>query len=289
MDAGLRMAAPRLSIVTCCKGRLEYLQRALPTFVEQSESEVIVVDYDCPEGTKDWVAAHFPAVRVTTVGDAPIFNLSRARNAGATLARASWLVFCDADQLLTPSFASQLLARMVPGTYLRTLRDTPFGSLKQGVPLACEAATFWAVGGYDDAFRGWGPEDREFIDRLDRSGIREVLGAANMVETLQHSNAVRSSFYEHAIELSAVINHHYARIKQRYFETRGQWFTDTQRHSTYRMVEQAVLASLAEPQSNAVFDIQIADSTPPWTARLTAPPVRNFHKIRTEALSRAIL
>jgi hypothetical protein len=73
---------------------------------------------------------------------------------------------------------------------------------------------------------------------------------------------VRISFYEHAIELSTVINHHYARIKQRYFETRGQWFTDSQRHSTYRMVEQAVLASLAEPESSAVFDIQIADSIP---------------------------
>ena len=58
------MAAPRLSIVTCCKGRLEFLKRALPTFVAQSDSEVIVVDYDCPDGTKDWVAAHFPDVRV---------------------------------------------------------------------------------------------------------------------------------------------------------------------------------------------------------------------------------
>jgi len=283
------MPAPKLSIVTCCKGRLEHLERALPTFVAQSESEVIVVDYDCPDRTKDWVALHFPDVRVTSVTDAPILNVSRARNIGAKHSRAPWLAFCDADQLLARSFASELRARLVSGTYLRTLRDTPFGPKKQGVPLACEAATFWAIGGYDDAFRGWGSEDFEIIDRLDRAGIREVTGAATLVETLRHSNAARSSFYTHAIDVSMVINHHYARIKQRYFETRGEWFTDEQRYSTYRAVEHAVLDSLADPQSNAVFDIRIADSDPPWTARLTAPGVRAYHEAKTELLSRIVL
>lgn len=283
------MSAPKLSIVTCCKGRLEHLKRGLPTFVAQSASEVIVVDYDCPDRTKDWVATHFPDVRVAPVTDAPVLNVSRARNIGAKHARAPWLAFCDADQLLARSFASELLARLVPGTYLRTLRDTPLGPQKQGVPLACEAATFWAIGGYDDAFRGWGGEDSEIIGRLDRAGIREVIGAATLVETLRHSNAERSTYYEREIDVSMAINHHYARLKQRYFETRGQWFTDEQRHSTYRAVEQAVLDSLADPQSNAVFDIRIDDSDPPWTARLTAPGVRAYHEAKTELLSRVVL
>lgn len=278
------MATPRLSIITCCKGRLEYLKRALPTFVAQSQSEVIVVDYDCPDGAKDWVAAHFPNVRVVSVTDAPVFNLSRARNIGARHALGPWLAFCDADNLLAPSFASELLGRLVPGTYLRTLQDMPSGPIKRGIPLACEATTFWAIGGYDDALRGWGPEDREMINRLDRAGIGELIGAATLVETLRHDNLERSRHYEHTIEVSTVIGHHYARIKQRYFETRGQWFTDTQRYSTYRMVEQVVLASLADPESNAVFDIRIVDSAPPWTARLAAPDVRDFYKIRSEAL-----
>jgi hypothetical protein len=250
----------------------------LPTFVEQSESEVIVVDYDCPDRTKDWVAVHFPTVRIAIVTEAPIFNLSSARNVGARLARAPWLAFCDADNLLAPLFASEILARMVPGTYLRTLRNTPLGSRKHWIPLVCEAATFWAVGGYDDAFRGWGPEDQELIDRLERSGTKEVHSTAALVETLPHGNAARSTYYENTIDVSAVTSHHYAQIKRRYFETRSQWFTDSQRHSTYRAVEQAVVASLAEPESDAIFDIRIAESTPPWTAHLTARAIRNFHR-----------
>ena len=271
------MATVRLSIVTYCKGRLEHLKRALPTFVEQSESEVIVVDYDCPDRTKDWVAAHFPTVRVALVTDAPIFNLSRARNVGARLARAPWLAFCDADNLLPPSFVSELLPQMVPGSYLRTLRNTPFGPKKKWIPLICEAAAFWAVGGYDDAIRGWGPEDQELIDRLDRSGIKEGHGTAALVETLPHNDAVRSTYYEQTIDVSGVISNFYAKIKRRYFETRSQWFTDSQRYSTYRAVEQAVLASLAELENDAIFDIRIAESTPPWTARLTARAIRDYH------------
>jgi hypothetical protein len=174
---------------------------------------------------------------------------------------------------------------MVPGMYLRTLRNTPSGPKKQWIPLVCEAATFWAVGGYDDALRGWGPEDRELIDRLDRSGFKEGHGTAVLVETLPHTNAARSTYYEHTIDVSAIISFHYMAIKRRYFETRSQWFTDAQRHSTYRAVEQAVLASLGELEGDAIFDIRIAECAPPWSARLTARAIRNSHKSATGVLT----
>ena len=43
--------APKFSIVTTCKGRLGNLKQSLPTFVAEAAAEVVVVDYDCPEGT----------------------------------------------------------------------------------------------------------------------------------------------------------------------------------------------------------------------------------------------
>ena len=245
----------------------------------------MVVDYDCPNRTKDWVAAHFPEVKVAAVINEPFFNLSRARNVGASLATAPWLVFCDADQLLAPAFASELWNRLVPGTYLRTWKNTLAGPRWSPHPLICEASAFWAVGGYDDAFRGWGPEDLEFLDRLQRIGTRGTFLPAELVETLRHSDAARGRFYEHSIEVSAGINHYYAKIKRRYFETAGRWFTDEQRYLTHREVERAVLAALEEPDSDAVFDIPISASVPPWTARLTALEVR--HSIKALAKERA--
>jgi glycosyltransferase involved in cell wall biosynthesis len=279
------MAEPRLSLVTCCKGRLQYLKRSLPTLVAQEESEVIVVDYDCPDNTKEWVATHFPEVRLVAVTNEPYFNLSRARNVGARHSRARWLAFCDVDQLLASSFASQILAMVSPGTYLRTLHDTQWGPRKQGVPLACEAKLFWAIGGYDDAFRGWGVEDRELVDRLERSGLREVVGSASLVETIRHSNEERRRYYEHEIELSLAINFYYRQIKHRYFQTRGRWFTDEQRYSTYSNVEQAVLDSLAQPESDTIFDIAVVGSDPLWVARLSASNVRSFLETKCRTLA----
>ena len=275
------MAEPRLSIVTCCKGRLRHLKQALPTFVAQAESEVVVVDFDCPDKTGEWVAAQFPGVHVVTVTDAPHFNLSRARNIGAAHARAPWLVICDADDVLAPSFSSELLRLTASGTYQRTLRNTQWGLKQQYVPLACETATFRSVGGYDDALRGWGIEDLEFIDRLRRAGIREVLGSAT-AKSLPQSKAESRRYYEHDVEVSVVINHYYWKIKQRYFETAGRWFSDQQRYATYDSVERAVLGSLDGPE--ATFDISVAGTTAPWSARLTASDVRTFLKKQSDAL-----
>lgn len=53
------MELPRVpltySIVTTCKGRLQNLQRSLPTFLAQLDAEIVVVDYDCPQGAGSWV------------------------------------------------------------------------------------------------------------------------------------------------------------------------------------------------------------------------------------------
>ena len=280
------MVQPKLSFVIPCKGRLQYLKRSLPTFIAQPDSEVIVVDYDCPDGTQSWVTANFKQARVISVTHAPYFNLSRARNAGAIEARADWLVFCDADNLLAPSYSAELFNRVTPGSYLLTLRNTLQGTQRHNVPLACETATFWSVGGFDDAFDGWGVEDREFVDRLTRSGLREVLCPASLVDTLRHGNAERSSFYEHTIEVSMAINNYYCQIKQRYYETTGRWFTDEQRYSTYERVKLTVLESLANSDSETIFEIPIAGSVPPWTARLAARNIRQFRYKQCEFIAK---
>ena len=55
-----RVRVPTFSIVTTCKGRLEHLQRSLPSFAAQSGAEVVVVDYDCPDGTGIGLQRTFP-------------------------------------------------------------------------------------------------------------------------------------------------------------------------------------------------------------------------------------
>ena len=82
------------------------------------------------------------------------------------------------------------------------------------------------------------------------------------------------------------INNYYCQIKQRYFETTERWFTDEQRYSTYKRVKLAVLDSLADRESETIFEIPIIDSVPPWTARLAARSVRQFRDTKCAFLAR---
>jgi glycosyltransferase involved in cell wall biosynthesis len=273
------------SIITTCKGRLQHLQRSLPTFLAQPDAEVVVVDYDCPQGTGNWVRTHFPAARVERVSHAPIFNLSRARNIGARAARAPWLVFCDADNVLSDAFTPALAAYLAPNVFVRPYRETGQGAIAVPFPLACEAGVYWTVGGFDDAIEGWGAEDWEFVERLLRHGVEQRVFPVSLVSILDHDDSERTRFYEDAMQVSRLISHYYAQIKARYSETRRRHFTDEQRYAVYRQVKDAVHAALADSKLEALFDVTVPGATPPWTARLRAAEARALHARVTGAVA----
>jgi tetratricopeptide (TPR) repeat protein len=96
------------SLVTTCKGRLAYLKDSLPTWarLHHGDFEIVVVDYDCPDGTADWVRRHrahllkrsgADAIQVVKVPDRPRFNLNDARNHGIAAARGTWIITIDSD------------------------------------------------------------------------------------------------------------------------------------------------------------------------------------------------
>ena len=114
--------APRIPMTTFafsvpCKGRLEHLQRSLPPRLGLPDVENLVVDYDCPDGAGEWVQEHAPGARVVRVEGAEFYNASAARNVGAAMARADWLVFVHADVIVGPAFLSHVKARVEPGVF----------------------------------------------------------------------------------------------------------------------------------------------------------------------------
>ena len=155
--------APKFSIVTTCKGCLSDLKQTLPTFVAQTGAEVVVVDYDCPDGTGRYVAEHYPQVRVVAVADKPKFNLSQARNAGAAEATGDFLVFLDADIVIAEGLLDYLATNVKNRSY-----GTFGGGVANSVRGSCvvDRALFNAVGGYDEIIEGYGGEDLDLYSRL---------------------------------------------------------------------------------------------------------------------------
>jgi len=266
------------SIVTTSKGRLQHLQRSLPTFLAQPNTDVIVVDYDCPQNSGDWAETHFPAARVERVSNAPRFSLSRARNIGAQVATAPWLVFCDADNLLLEGFVAAIDALRAPNVFIRPYRDSADGPIAVPFPLACEREVFRTVGGFDDALEGWGTEDWEFVDRLLwHRGVQRVF-PVGLVEILDHDDSARTLFYDDTMQGSRLVGHHYARIKARYRETRGRDFSDDQRYAVYRDTKLAVQAALADPTLDELLDVTVPNANPPWRVRVRTVEARALYE-----------
>jgi glycosyltransferase involved in cell wall biosynthesis len=132
------MGAASITYITTCKGRLEHLRQSLPRVAAQPQVQVIVVDYDCPDGSGQWVKDNFPQVRVVRIDDDPGFLLTRARNAGGQAAATPWLAFFDADILLADDFFRTASENLVSGHYYRA--DPP--SIQTWGSVVCERDIF---------------------------------------------------------------------------------------------------------------------------------------------------
>jgi hypothetical protein len=184
--------APLISAVTTCKGRLEHLQTSLPSLMQLPDCEVIVVDYDCPDRTAEWVCGAYPAARVVKVADKPLFNLSHARNLGAAASRAPWLLMVDADVIVAPGLVEALRGLLKPGAYL--LPDVRPYELWGTVVVG--RRDFDAIRGYDEAFEGYGSEDYDLTARLQMAGLLSRTFPGSLLSSIPHADALRTQFYE---------------------------------------------------------------------------------------------
>ena len=180
------------SFITTCKGRLPHLQQTLPLMVKQPDSECIVVDYSCPQKTGDWVEQNYPQVNVVRVTDDDGWIISRARNLGAAAAQTEWLVFIDADILLSDELIPWLMPRLTKGNFYRAKfshqKIDNFGT------FVCHRDDFAKNGGYDELLRGWGKEDNDMYYRLRLSGCRQHFFPEQFLEPIPHDDEARTQF-----------------------------------------------------------------------------------------------
>jgi glycosyltransferase involved in cell wall biosynthesis len=177
-----------LTIVTTCKNRLPHLKQTLPGMIKQSSSEVIVVDYGCEQGTAAWVAEAFSAVKVVRVDDDSDFCAARARNIGAKHATTGLLCFVDADVILNIDLGKWLEENY--GDRKLFLSGDNRNPDLVGF-AACSKELFERVGGYDEAFRGWGGEDRDLYERLEFLGLEIAFIPDEALTPIKHGDEIR--------------------------------------------------------------------------------------------------
>ncbi len=198
-------SAPKFSIITTCKGRLDHLKQTLPDMVRQESAEVIVVDFSCPQGAASYVESTFPTVRVVKVENKDYYAHCEARNAGAAVARGEWLLFCDADIDLAATCTQWLSKTLRPDDFGRFAK---WHELKRHKPTGgglgvnnlegfqvLERRDFERFRGYDIRLRGYGAGgDMELCQRAVVFGLRIVQLDESIVKAvISHGDDLRQT------------------------------------------------------------------------------------------------
>ena len=198
----------KLSVVVPTYNRLETLQVVLPSLLSQTlpadEYEIVIADSNSTDGTAEYLArtiSDVGAARVRHIAGA-FTGRASARNAGIAAARAPLVLFTDADIIASDALlelhaedhgAAGERRVAVVGCELqvksledyRTQRDQPL--TRRPLHPATRTRVSWlyfltgnasvrrddllAVGGFDEAFTGYGHEDLELGYRLAKAGV----------------------------------------------------------------------------------------------------------------------
>lgn len=184
-DAPAATAQPDVSFVIGHRGlaRLPHLLQTLRSIAGQRDAtfECIVVEQsqsrEIESSLPSWVRyLHTPT-------PAPEFDYSRSWtfNAGADIARGRILILHDNDMLMPERYAAEAVARVSEGASFVDLKrfifyldergalETVVQNLHGGSVIATREAYF-AIGGFDESFVGWGGEDNDFRERAEEHG-----------------------------------------------------------------------------------------------------------------------
>ena len=185
----------KLCFITTCKGRLTHLRQTAPLMIAQPCSQLVLVDWACPEGSGDWIEQNLRGSKVVRILDDGPFHLSRARNLGfahTDETDGDCICFIDADTMIRPEFSSIALGTMRKGTFL----IMPKGRRGLGGVLVVSREEFSLSQHYDEQYVGYGREASDMRLALFYQGLRYVFLPPEIASPIDHGDDLRVTYYE---------------------------------------------------------------------------------------------
>ena len=150
-----------LSFCITCKGRLHHLKKTLPVNLWICEAyasrvEIVLLDYNSSDGLCEWIPRNL-VLKVYRTSRPQKFHISHAKNVVHRLASGKFLCNLDADNFLTDGFVRKVLSLKE--------NEITYGKGGSWGRICITRDAFFALGGYDEAFQGWGMEDKDLVFR----------------------------------------------------------------------------------------------------------------------------
>jgi glycosyltransferase involved in cell wall biosynthesis len=197
--------SPPVSVVIPALNAAAILPEQLAALADQVDAppfEVVIADNGSDDDTAALCREWNTRLDVRVVDCSSQRGASFARNVGATEAKGARLLFCDADDVVSPRWVSRMAAALdlgqvvVTSAIVRVTEETPvgwippdpdFGSQPEDYMglMPCVLAgsmAIWrhdylALGGYDNSYRG-GCEDVDFSWRAQLHGLGVVVATS---------------------------------------------------------------------------------------------------------------
>ena len=199
---------------TTCKGRAQHIEKTLPRNLADNADypncRFVILDYNSADHLLPYLGANHAADvvggRLAVYGEyswpGP-FRMAHAKNMAhrcGILEGADILVNLDADNFTGPGFASYiaeqfktfgadsfLWARMIKGEMPRGINGR----------IVVSKHAFLNLGGYDEKYSTWSPDDKDFNLRLRRVGYipREI--DPRFLDAVVHNDKMRFREYQH--------------------------------------------------------------------------------------------
>lgn len=163
-------------------GRLWQLRETLiehiHAFNGRTDVEIVVLNYNSPDGLHEWIGNHPEVLRAIRAGlvtyaresSVSFFHASRAKNLAHRLSRGTVLVNLDADNwaaemdgFLRHAFEGS------DGVICHGHNGTADGSFGR---IGLSRRWFYQLGGYDESMQPTGHEDADLLDRALAIGLR---------------------------------------------------------------------------------------------------------------------
>ena len=195
-----------MKIVCCttCKGRTPHLEQTLPANLRDNANKnvkFVLLNYNSPDNLNDYVAKnHMPDIesgrlRVYQFNGRGPFRMAHAKNMAHRLgieAGADVLVNIDADNFTGPGFADFVTEKMTGGGKFIWARMIK-GVTSRGITgrIAVDVQTFIKVGGYDERYSTWSPDDKDFNQRLRAFGLTAEEFLTDSLKAVLHNDQMR--------------------------------------------------------------------------------------------------
>jgi glycosyltransferase involved in cell wall biosynthesis len=201
---------PKVSFCITCKGRIEHIKQTLRQNIDDNQGadvQFVLLDYNSTDGLQEYIKENFAdeiadgTLKYVYYPEAEKFKRGHAKNMAHRAADGEILVDLDGDNFTGEGFADYVAKQFDEaneGIFLRPLPETLAELSNKGTVgcagrIAVKREDFFAIGGYDEKYKGWSAEDANLDKRLQDCGLIKQDIDIEYLNDIPHSNEMRAA------------------------------------------------------------------------------------------------